>query len=738
MTRLSLSTDPDIHLGGGYFFRFHATTPLPNEQQPAEHWPGWELAHGTLRHKQIDALLPGCDVAFFPVFETSVQMASLIQNVFASPQSASFLECDSLLIDWPESMTPLLAQVQRSYPQCVVVTDKTMAAKGIYLGQGLGLTSQLESQPVVLLESLEPRRLLLNRLHSLAHRSDKDNPGTFPEMRLFGGVENILQWTLNPVVRQAYRECPAELLLTGGLLPFFQARLASAHVLNSVMPAWPNDVSWERGFIKALAMAPPRRIRIAAGLTTLARLDALLTHRFEHAKLLFEEVPANGGVIDLSEIRKTRQTPAHVVCQLSDSASAEVSRLPGFLARDFVSADSALRVPDALSFTRVSFAAAFSRAAARYADWTRLEISKAQERNYYRFAHRLALESGSLFPTSFDLLLAAQAVMDANFAFELVSECRAYPVNPDAATTLPTLDIPLQELFSRLAHLSIQRFDTLQRHKQSQKLRLQKISSSDKPPKAPSDPVSEEKYADNTWVYDDHPYSCSFPDEDLFMEEFAFHYRKQAAEMIRSRESVVREMESSIADGLDIRATLRNWHLDKIMVREDLNIGRADVGSIVFNFAQPGDEGRFSWKSFWLAEHHDNSNLMFYATPFQDSLIGPGIAKSEFGGFAVIPLPSDIANPWGDAFLRSFCKTPAEACLLAGALATSHRSVLYIAAHPPAKHISDLLKRSGKFIIYFRLDELPPDKVRRVRTFHILAEAGVRDFAQKYIRKDFD
>jgi hypothetical protein len=29
---------------------------------------------------------------------------------------------------------------------------------------------------------------------------------------------------------------------------------------------------------------------------------------------------------------------------------------------------------------------------------------------------------------------------------------------------------------------------------------------------------------------------------------------------------------------------------------------------------------------------------MFYATPFKDNLIGPGVAKSEFGGFAVIPL----------------------------------------------------------------------------------------------------
>ena len=127
---------------------------------------------------------------------------------------------------------------------------------------------------------------------------------------------------------------------------------------------------------------------------------------------------------------------------------------------------------------------------------------------------------------------------------------------------------------------------------------------------------------------------------------------------------------------------------------------------------------------------------MFFATPFQNTLIGPGIAKSEFGGFAVIPLPSYTENPWNDAFIRAQAQTPAEALLLAGALATEHRTVLYIGNHPPSRRIADLLKRSGKTILHVRLAELPPEKIRRVKTFHILAEAGVREYAEKYIRKE--
>jgi hypothetical protein len=156
----------------------------------------------------------------------------------------------------------------------------------------------------------------------------------------------------------------------------------------------------------------------------------------------------------------------------------------------------------------------------------------------------------------------------------------------------------------------------------------------------------------------------------------------------------------------------------------------------VFRFENdPGEGESFSWRAFWQAEAHDNSHLMFYATPFQDNLIGPGIAKSEFGGFAVLPLTSLAFDPWVDPYIRALCRTPIECLLLAAALGTREKALLFISSEPPPKNISNMIRRSGKSLIFQRLDDCPPEKIRRLRTFHILAEAGVRAYAQKYIRK---
>jgi hypothetical protein len=127
---------------------------------------------------------------------------------------------------------------------------------------------------------------------------------------------------------------------------------------------------------------------------------------------------------------------------------------------------------------------------------------------------------------------------------------------------------------------------------------------------------------------------------------------------------------------------------------------------------------------------------MFFATPYANEVIGPGIARSEFGGFAVIPLPNALENPWSHPFVRHFSKSMADALLVAAAMATEHKTILHIGVCPPSPEISSLLKRSGKAIIHMPLDTIPSEKLRIIRTFHILAEAGVRKWAQKYVRKE--
>jgi hypothetical protein len=332
------------------------------------------------------------------------------------------------------------------------------------------------------------------------------------------------------------------------------------------------------------------------------------------------------------------------------------------------------------------------------------------------------------------LLLSAKAVLNSNFAYEMHKEMQTFPLHHNYSHTLKQIELPLDSFFENTQKISLQKFATIQSQKAVKKTKIHSVHKN--PSLKNVEPVSEEKYADNSWVHDDHPYSCSFPSEDIFMENLARDVKKNVQERMKAKEQSYQELQSDFCDGLDLKETVRNWHKEKIIVKETLRIGKADIGAVVFGFAHHNEDQRFSWKSFWLAEQHDDSHLMFYATPFKDNLIGPGIAKSEFGGFAVIPLNSYIEHPWHHPYILNYAQNCTETLILAGALSSTHKSILFISHHPPSQHIIKILKQSGKNIIYARLDEFSQTDIRHVKTFHILAEAGVREYAQKYIRKD--
>jgi hypothetical protein len=424
--------------------------------------------------------------------------------------------------------------------------------------------------------------------------------------------------------------------------------------------------------------------------------------------------------------------------QPSKDTFVEYLAVPGFFSQDFF--QESQNFDHWICFAKRSLTGAFVRCAQKYFEWTKLEISANQERDYFRFVYRLAQQSHLVFPTIFHFLLAAKAVIDGNFAYEFLQEVKKDPknLNPFFENNLLFIDFPLQEFFKNTTSLNIEKFQTVQSRIFDRRPKAFGLSDRQNFKKnlSSQEIVCEEKYANKNWVHEKQPYFCSFPSEDLFMESLALNLKKNIQEKIKSQEIVLDELKTSFCDGIDIKETLKNWHQEKIVVKESLNVGKADIGTVVFSFARSSQDDFYSWKSFWLAEQHDNGHLMFYATPFQNNIIGPGIAKSEFGGFAVIPMFSALQNPWNHPFILRYGRNATESLLLAGALASSHKTVLFLSNFPPSQHILKVFKQSKKNIVYSKLDELPLPKLRRVRTFHILAEAGVRQYAEKYLRKE--
>src|SRR5690606_1254589 len=95
---------------------------------------------------------------------------------------------------------------------------------------------------------------------------------------------------------------------------------------------------------------------------------------------------------------------------------------------------------------------------------------------------------------------------------------------------------------------------------------------------------------------------------------------------------------TTIEDGIDVRETLRHWYERKLYIKSR-DRPAAAVGSIVVVFSEDFSEEhegyieKYPWKTTWLGEHSQESDMAFYATPMTANLVGPGISRCEYGGF---------------------------------------------------------------------------------------------------------
>lgn len=705
-----------IKLSSQYYFELDPN--LIEKNYHENMFLGWEYLQGKMRAKILNKLFPNQNIFFFPISATNLQESCILKNLDILKDKFEHFHDSHILIDWPEEFQSILPKIINSFPHCLTLANKTSLNENDRSTTVSNLMTNIEDDPILFLESTDPRRYLLNIF------KEKIN-----SIQCIGSIEAYLQFKLlNSTLER--NPIQSEFIVTGSLTAWMQYHLG--HNFS------PNIFNYDTIKIKAqqifkniinyLLTQNKKNIIIVCGYKTLN----LIEHQLNNISNLNDLNLFKKDNISYINEKKEKTHHQFILCQPSQDTFLEYVHVPGFFIQDLLQEKNVIQ--NWLDFAKKSYSAAFIRTCNKYNDWTKLDINASQERDYFRFSYRLAQDRNMLYPNIFDMLLAASAVIDSNFSFEFMKECKNFPINPIMASTLPEIHLPLTHFFQHTEKVSIQKFETIQSNKKLKKIKLQSVDKINQNKNII--PVSEEKYADNTWVHEDHPYSCSFPSEDIFMEKLALNIKKNMSDKLKSQEISYQELQTDFCEGLDIRETIRNWHKEKIIIKEMHHSGKPDIGTVVFSFADPNKDSHYSWRSFWLAEQHDDSNLMFYATPFKNNLIGPGIAKSEFGGFAVIPLPSTIENPWGNPYILHYARNSTECLILAGALTTNHRSILFISNHPPSQHISKILKQSRKNIIFAKLDEFSQEDIRLVRTFHILAEAGVRNYAQKYIRKD--
>ncbi len=372
------------------------------------------------------------------------------------------------------------------------------------------------------------------------------------------------------------------------------------------------------------------------------------------------------------------------------------------------------REGELLDRQRVAFRL-FREAARHYLQETGEPVHVWQKRAFFRFSRNYALIAGRLLPDLFQMLAAARGCIDDNFAYAFCRLATFYPwqkLDSDA----PTISLRPDDISGGSRRI---RFRPRSRQPGKGLSPLQFLKR--KREKRPGE-----------WLegFDD-PSICSYPPEDLVIEEYGRFLKKKGAKQLSEEQSRVEPFVSSLLDGIDMRETLRNIHEGTIYVRENLRV-QGGVGSVVVVFDEDRGGKKFPYLMTWLGEHDQESDMAFYATQPADNVVGPGICRCEYGGFILSYPPRRMFDVWQDSDY-SFARSKAEVLLLAALDYSREKHVVYVAARPPRSCFKQIAARLGKKIVYLPLGSLSPQKLKKLRVFHVLFGHDKRQRAKDYI-----
>lgn len=228
--------------------------------------------------------------------------------------------------------------------------------------------------------------------------------------------------------------------------------------------------------------------------------------------------------------------------------------------------------------------------------------------------------------------------------------------------------------------------------------------------------------------------SCSHEPEDLVVEALGRELRE------RGRRRAVRAVErsvpfsSSLEDGLDARETVRRrlsdgrtWVKQQVAAR-----GQAGAVVLIFDPDEPA-EARFPYLQVWHGEHDNESDLAFYSTEPDAAVVVPGIRRAEYGGLLMTWPPGRLGELWDEPIYRKLARNKPE-LLIVAALDYSQEPLIVIAAdHPPRASMHELARRLGRRLVHLPLGTIAPERLRRIRTFHILESRSFRPLARRLL-----
>ncbi|HUJ23999.1 MAG TPA: hypothetical protein VLX58_20835 [Bryobacteraceae bacterium] len=358
--------------------------------------------------------------------------------------------------------------------------------------------------------------------------------------------------------------------------------------------------------------------------------------------------------------------------------------------------------------------ALFREAEKTYEANTGERVAHWQRRLLGRYTRNLALVNHELAARVFDITVAARSVVDDNYGWEVWETANRYS-HQKIASDLVTVKISGEEVWLDTKKIR------LRRRLPSQKRRLRPVGlKARKKEKVPGEWAKQLNGAS----------ICSYPPEDLVIEDYGRFLKKKGKSILSEERSRSEPFTTSLLDGIDIRETIRNWHERKIYVRNFQKI-HGEVGAVIVIFDEDRDD-RYPYMTTWLGENQNESDMAFYSTfPF-DNLVGPGIGRGEYGGFLMSLPARRMYDVWQDPDY-DFAESKPERLLLAGLDYSLQRLVVYVAAKPPRSVFRNVAARFGRTIVYIPIGQLSPVSLKKIRVVHVLDGYDKRAIAKEYI-----
>ena len=385
-------------------------------------------------------------------------------------------------------------------------------------------------------------------------------------------------------------------------------------------------------------------------------------------------------------------------------------------------ADTRVETPTYVGLDRV-FATTrlFAGAAELYARNTHTTLPPWQLASLDRFLMKLTHREGRLVPDLYQCVTAARGAVDDNFAWEALRLASYCPWQSEWSD-LPTTRLSAEALRLGTREIRIRRRlpRNIRRHA--------------------GFPIRRRPVTENPgdWEADfEDARIVSYPPEDLTIETFAGACRQGGASLFSAGDTRVEPFTVSFRDGLDLRETLRHVDDGRIWVREEER-GAYDADALVLIFDEDdanlkGEASRYPFRMTWLGEHQNESDMAFYSTHPLENVVGPGISRCDYGGLMMIVPPMQLYDVWRIKEYQRIASGPAELLSIAALDYSRRQDVIHVAARAPSDRLRSIARRLGRRLVHLPLGSFDPERIKKLRSFHILNGRRRRSEVKKYL-----